>query len=163
MIRERLPNRRDSEVFDFEAQGLRFTATICRFADGRVAEVSITNHKAGSMAGINACDAAVVASIALQYGVPLEVIRTGSCATRADRRAAPWAWRSMSSPSRSAHHDDHHLRGLRRAGRGTKAQSQMVPGVLERQTPSVAARTSTSLLRAASHAGARAGAPLARS
>jgi hypothetical protein len=27
------------------------------------------------MAGINACDAAVVASIALQYGVPLEVIR----------------------------------------------------------------------------------------
>jgi hypothetical protein len=73
--RERLLNRRASEVFDFEAQGLRFTATIGRFADGRVAEVFITNHKAGSMAGINACDAAVVASIALQYGVPLEVIR----------------------------------------------------------------------------------------
>jgi hypothetical protein len=35
----------------------------------------LRNHKAGSMAGINACDAAVVASIALQYGVPLDVIR----------------------------------------------------------------------------------------
>jgi hypothetical protein len=74
-VRERLPNRRPSTSFDFTAQGLGFTATVSRFTDGRVAEVFVVNHKAGSMAGINACDAAVVASIALQYGAPLDVIR----------------------------------------------------------------------------------------
>jgi hypothetical protein len=30
---------------------LRFHATVGRYDDGRVAEVFITNHKAGSMAG----------------------------------------------------------------------------------------------------------------
>ena len=35
----------------------------------------MTNHRAGSDAEINASDAAIVCSIALQYGVPLDVIR----------------------------------------------------------------------------------------
>jgi hypothetical protein len=73
--RLRLPHRRASESFDIESQGLRFTATVSRFADGTVAEIFLQNHKAGSMAGINAQDGAVVCSIALQYGVPLETIR----------------------------------------------------------------------------------------
>ena len=73
--RERLQNRRLTETFEVESQGLKFTASIGRFADGRVAEIFLQNHKAGSMAGINAQDAAVVCSIALQYGVPLDVIR----------------------------------------------------------------------------------------
>src|ERR1700733_9256002 len=38
-------------------------------------EIFLSNHKAGSMAGINAQDAAVVCSLAIQYGVPLDVIR----------------------------------------------------------------------------------------
>jgi len=54
---------------------MRFTATISRFDDGRIAEVFLSNHRAGSDADANACDAAVVASIALQHGVPLETIR----------------------------------------------------------------------------------------
>jgi ribonucleoside-diphosphate reductase alpha chain len=73
--RRRLPNRRLSETFDLESQGLRFTATISRFDDGKLAEVFLRNHKCGSMAGVNAQDAAVVCSLALQYGVPLDVIR----------------------------------------------------------------------------------------
>jgi hypothetical protein len=73
--RKRLPDRRASETFDFQSQGLRFTATVSRFDDGRLGEIFLTDHKAGSMAGINASDAAVVASIALQFGVPLDVIR----------------------------------------------------------------------------------------
>jgi hypothetical protein len=73
--RQRLPNRRRSETFDLDSQGLRFTATFSRFADGTLGEIFLQNHKAGSMAGINAQDAAVVASIALQFGVPLDVIR----------------------------------------------------------------------------------------
>jgi hypothetical protein len=46
--RERLPNRRNSEVFSFEAMGLRFTASISRYPDGRVSELFCDNHKAGS-------------------------------------------------------------------------------------------------------------------
>jgi hypothetical protein len=73
--RERLPTRRECEGFDVEALGLRFRATYGRFDDGRLAEVFLTNHKAGSMAGILASDSAVLCSIALQYGAPLDVIR----------------------------------------------------------------------------------------
>jgi hypothetical protein len=36
--RERLPDRRPSQVFDFEVMGLRFTASISRYPDGRIAE-----------------------------------------------------------------------------------------------------------------------------
>jgi ribonucleoside-diphosphate reductase alpha chain len=73
--RERLPNRRASETFNLECNGLRYTATISRFADGRCAEIFLTNHKAGSQADANARDSAVVCSLALQHGVPLETIR----------------------------------------------------------------------------------------
>jgi hypothetical protein len=75
MTRTRLSNRRSSENFDLESQGLKFTATVSRFPDGSLAEIFLQNHKAGSMAGINAQDSAVVCSIALQYGVPVDVIR----------------------------------------------------------------------------------------
>jgi hypothetical protein len=73
--RRRLTNRRHCEAFYIEAQGLRFTVTTSRYDDGRLAEIFLQNHKAGSMAGINAQDAAVVCSIALQFGVPRETIR----------------------------------------------------------------------------------------
>lgn len=75
-MRQRFANRRASTTFEVESQGLRFTATVSRLDDGRLGEIFLQSNKAGSMAGINASDAAVVTSIALQYGVPLEVIRT---------------------------------------------------------------------------------------
>ena len=49
--RQRLPNRRRSENFTFELGGLRFTATISRLADGRIAELFLNNHKAGNQIG----------------------------------------------------------------------------------------------------------------
>jgi hypothetical protein len=73
--RERLPNRRECTGFDVDAMGLRFHVTLGWFDDGRLAEVFLTNHKAGSMAGILASDSAVLCSIALQYGARLDVIR----------------------------------------------------------------------------------------
>ena len=73
--RERLPNRRPCTTFNVEVAGLAYTCSVGRFPDGRVAEVFLTNHRAGSDAGAAASDSAVVASIALQYGVPVEVIR----------------------------------------------------------------------------------------
>jgi hypothetical protein len=73
--RERLPQRRECEGFDVEALGMHLHATASRYNDGRLAEIFLTNHKAGSQAGIMASDSAVLCSIALQYGVPVDVIR----------------------------------------------------------------------------------------
>jgi hypothetical protein len=73
--RQRLANRRASETFTVECHGLRYTATISRFDDGRLAEIFLSNHKSGSHADAAARDAAVVCSLALQHGVPLELIR----------------------------------------------------------------------------------------
>jgi hypothetical protein len=89
--RRRLPNRRFSETFEVQSQGLKFTATISRFADGTVAEIFLQNHKAGSMAGINAQDAAVVCSLALQHGVPLETIRHALMRDAQGRASGPLA------------------------------------------------------------------------
>jgi ribonucleoside-diphosphate reductase alpha chain len=71
--RRRLPDRRASLSFEFECGGLRYTATVSRFPDGRLAEIFLANHKAGSQAGANARDSAVVCSLALR--VPVEIIQ----------------------------------------------------------------------------------------
>jgi hypothetical protein len=73
--RERLPNRRSAETFQIQVAGLAYTCTIGRFPDGRLSELFLTNHRSGSDAGAAASDSAVVASIALQHGVPVDVIR----------------------------------------------------------------------------------------
>lgn len=73
--RARLPNRRASFNFTFECNGLSYLASISRFQDGRLAEIFISNAKAGSHSDSAAKDSAVVCSIALQYGVPADVIR----------------------------------------------------------------------------------------
>lgn len=73
--RQRLPDRRASQTFDIESCGLRFTVTASHFDDQRLAEVFIQNHKANSTAGIMASDAAIAASLALQFGCPVETLR----------------------------------------------------------------------------------------
>jgi hypothetical protein len=75
MTRQRLPDRRASESYSFEWNGMPFTATISGFADNRLAEIFVGNGKAGSHTDAAPKDAAIVASIALQHGVPLETIR----------------------------------------------------------------------------------------
>jgi ribonucleoside-diphosphate reductase alpha chain len=73
--RECLPNRRPSMTFSFEAGGLHGSATISWFADGNVAEVFLAAQKAGSQADNSCRDAAVAASLALQFGCPLDLLR----------------------------------------------------------------------------------------
>jgi ribonucleoside-diphosphate reductase alpha chain len=73
--RERLPNRRNSESFSFELNGLRFTATVSRFADGRIGEIFLNNHKFGNQSDTNARDAAIIFSFAVQYGADADAIR----------------------------------------------------------------------------------------
>jgi ribonucleoside-diphosphate reductase alpha chain len=73
--RQRLPDRHASETFEIAAGGLNYRATVSWFDNGQVAEIFLSNHKVGSHADTAAKDSAVVCSIALQFGVPLETIR----------------------------------------------------------------------------------------
>jgi ribonucleoside-diphosphate reductase alpha chain len=73
--RRRLSNRHANESISFMWLGLQFTATIARFPDGAVAELFISNGKIDSHADVMARDAAVAASLALQFGCPLEVLQ----------------------------------------------------------------------------------------
>ena len=73
--RRRLPNRRGSITFELEALGLTFTVTASRFDDGTLAETFIQNHKTNSAAGLLASDCAIAASLALQFGCPVETLR----------------------------------------------------------------------------------------
>jgi hypothetical protein len=73
--RERLADRRGHEVFEFEHGTIRYTVGIGRFADGRLAEIFLNTAKYGTGLDTNARDAAVAASLLLQYGCPLEVLR----------------------------------------------------------------------------------------
>ena len=73
--RQRLPNRRCHEVIQFEHGGFTYIAGIGRFADERLAEVFLTAAKTGTAVEAAARDAASVASLALQHGVPVETLR----------------------------------------------------------------------------------------
>ena len=73
-MRETLPNRRRSEAVDFMHDGVWYVGRVARYADGRLAEVFLDAGKVGTTAHTLAKDAAVVISLALQYGVPLETI-----------------------------------------------------------------------------------------
>jgi ribonucleoside-diphosphate reductase alpha chain len=72
--RQRLPNRRGSITFDLEALGLTFTVTASKFNHGEIGEIFIQNHKTNSAAGILASDCAIAASLALQFGCPVETL-----------------------------------------------------------------------------------------
>jgi hypothetical protein len=73
--RHRLQNRRPHWLYRFESGGQFYTGGIGRFDDGRIAEIFINGAKVGSAAEANAQDAAIVASLALQHGCPLETLR----------------------------------------------------------------------------------------
>jgi hypothetical protein len=88
-MRARIPNRRLAESFELEVAGLRYTATIGRFTDGRVAEIFLNNHKAGSAADTNARDSAIVCSLALQCGANIGTIRAALCRDSSGRPSGP--------------------------------------------------------------------------
>jgi hypothetical protein len=73
--RLRLANRRASITFGLECNGLKYTCTASYFADGKLGEVFLGNHRCDSHADSCAKDAAILASLALQHGVPLNVLR----------------------------------------------------------------------------------------
>jgi hypothetical protein len=73
--RTRLPNRRASVSFDIAIAGLRYKVTTSFFpGSNRLAEVFISNHKAGNASDVAARDGGVLVSLCLQHGCSVETI-----------------------------------------------------------------------------------------
>lgn len=87
--RERLPNRRNSEFFDFTSMDMKFTASVSRYADGRIGELFLDNHKAGSSVGTLVRDSAIILSFAVQCGADIEAIRRALCRDNQGRALGP--------------------------------------------------------------------------
>jgi len=73
--RDRLPNRRACETIAFEKDGSRYCLTIGFYRDGRPGEVFLNHDRSNSTLDALSSDAAILASIAIQFGCPLDVIR----------------------------------------------------------------------------------------
>jgi hypothetical protein len=89
MTRERLPNRRAATTFEIELSSLRYTATVGRFADGRIGELFLANHRSNSQADTNARDAAIAFSFAVQHGADPRAICRALCRDARGRASGP--------------------------------------------------------------------------
>jgi hypothetical protein len=76
--RRALPQRRASESFDLDFGGLAraHTITIGFYDDGTIGEVFINGGKSGEQVEAIARDAAVILSLALQFGADLANIKS---------------------------------------------------------------------------------------
>jgi hypothetical protein len=88
-MRLRLPDRRHSLTFSFNCNGLKYTATVSFYDDGRVGEIFLGNHRADSHADACAKDSAILASLALQHNVPLDVLRRALLRDQRGNAATP--------------------------------------------------------------------------
>jgi hypothetical protein len=76
-------------LFDFTSMNMRFTAGITRYPDGRIAELFLDNHKAGSAIGTLVRDSAIALSFALQHDADAESIRRAMCRDSQGRPLGP--------------------------------------------------------------------------
>ena len=74
-MRRVLPQRRAAETFDLRFWNQPFTVTVGFYPDSTPGEVFIDGGKTGQDIQSTARDAAVVLSLALQHGAPVETIR----------------------------------------------------------------------------------------
>lgn len=72
--RTRLPDRRLNETQEFDRDGIHITMTIGFTKAGEIGEIFLNADRSNSMLDVLMSDAAIIASIALQHGVPLRQI-----------------------------------------------------------------------------------------
>jgi hypothetical protein len=72
--REILPDRRLNETQESERDGIRFTITTGFKSDGTVGEIFLNAGRVNSALDVLMRHAAIICSIALQFGVPLATI-----------------------------------------------------------------------------------------
>jgi hypothetical protein len=75
MKRKALPQRRQHEAFNMTHWGVTYSVGLGRYKDGKIGEIFINTEKVGTQSDVLARDSAVILSIALQYGVPLDAFR----------------------------------------------------------------------------------------
>jgi len=73
--RQRLPNRREHELLNFEHGGISYTVGIGRFENGQLAEIFLNTAKHGTAVDVTARDAALAASLLLQHGCSVDTLR----------------------------------------------------------------------------------------
>jgi hypothetical protein len=73
--RHRLPHKRACETITFQHAGASFTMTAGRYEDGRIGEAFINAGHANSALDFLISDAAILLSIALQFGADPDELR----------------------------------------------------------------------------------------
>lgn len=73
--RQRLPDRRAHVSQAFEHAGIEYALGVGWFGAGRIAELFLATRRFGTAADAAARDASIAASLALQFGCPLETLR----------------------------------------------------------------------------------------
>lgn len=74
-LRRRLPNRRRSETTVFETGGQKLRLTVGYYPNGDVGEIFVNTLRGSSGLDFYVCDAAILASLALQHGATLDELR----------------------------------------------------------------------------------------
>lgn len=87
--RETLPAVRGGVTVEFEHFGVAFVGRGNFYPDGRLAEVFLSAGKTGTQIQITMQDSAVAASLALQHGVPAEILRAAFLKTEDGQPAGP--------------------------------------------------------------------------
>jgi hypothetical protein len=73
--RRRLPNRRRSQTIVFETDGHKLRLTVGYHDNGDIGEVFVNALRGSSGLDLFVCDAAILASLALQHGATLDELR----------------------------------------------------------------------------------------
>ena len=87
--RIRLPGLRRHEVLEFEHAGLSCRGCVGRYVDRRIGEIFLNIAKDGSAVDVNARDSAIAASLALQHGCDLQVLRRALTRNKDGSAAGP--------------------------------------------------------------------------
>lgn len=74
-VRDRLPSRRSAISTSFQRDGAHFEMTTGYYSDGRVGEVFFNAARANLFLDFLMSDAAILASLALQHGCPLDELK----------------------------------------------------------------------------------------
>ena len=88
--RQTLPNRRSCETVEFDHDGIRYVASIGRFPySGAISEIFVHGGKTDSAADVAAHDGAIILSLALQFGTPINAVRHALMKLRNGSAAGP--------------------------------------------------------------------------
>ena len=74
-VRNRLPNRRYRTPVSFEMDGHVYSGGAGHYPDGRIGEVFLMAGKTGTHLAISISESCIAASLAMQFGCPIETLR----------------------------------------------------------------------------------------